>query len=454
MKVKTRWYCTNCGEEEAKWSGQCPQCQEWNTFVEKTVAPSSLNSAYVSQSCSIPPVALDSVVHDNTTRILTGIESLDRMMGEGIVKGSLTLIGGDPGIGKSTLLLQISHRLANQSLKILYVCGEESVLQTSLRAKRLEVSSSNIFLLCETNLEAIQQRVRELSPDILVIDSIQILFSSEIASSPGSVAQVREVSARLMYFSKREELTTFIIGHVTKSGEIAGPRVLEHLMDTVLYFEGDSDRQYRMIRSVKNRFGPSNELAIFSMTDSGLKEIINPSGMFLKERDNSCSGSSVTPIIEGSRTFLVEIQALATKSPYPNPMRKTTGFDSNRFSLLLAVLEKRANVRLYNTDIFISVIGGLKLTEPAADLAAALAILSSFSSKIIPVNMAFLGELGLNGEVRSAAHIEKRLKECLLMGFSRIVIPHRQLSSLPEKLKKELQIIGVRTIRDAIELLE
>ncbi|WP_213357861.1 DNA repair protein RadA [Chlamydiifrater phoenicopteri] len=454
MKIKTRWQCTNCGEEELKWSGQCSQCQEWNTLVEKTMTASPINPLPPFQTHAAPPIALDSIIHDNTTRILTDVKSFDRMMGQGVVKGSLTLIGGDPGIGKSTLLLQLSHQMAKKSLKILYVCGEESVLQTSLRAKRLGVASSNIFLLCETNLEAIQQRVQELSPHILVIDSIQILYSSEVTSPPGSVAQVREVSARLMYFSKQKELTTFIIGHVTKSGEIAGPRVLEHLMDTVLYFEGDSDRQYRMIRSVKNRFGPSNELSVFSMTDQGLKEIVNPSGMFLKERDNSCSGSSVAPIIEGSRTFLVEIQALATKSPYPNPMRKTTGFDSNRFSLLLAVLEKRANIRLYNTDIFISVIGGLRLTEPAADLAAAVAILSSFSSKIIPSNMAFLGELGLNGEIRSVAHIEKRLKECLLMGFSQVVIPHRQLHSLPEKITKELQVIGIKTIRDAIKLLD
>lgn len=449
-KIKTQWVCSQCGAKSAKWLGQCLGCSQWNTLVEERCSERS--GIFTSPMNDV--VSLNSVEYKEEDRICTGAPGWNRLLGGGVVKGSLTLLGGEPGIGKSTLLLQASANYANLGYKVLYVCGEESVAQTSLRARRLQISSDNIFLFPETNFDNIQQQITMLSPDILVVDSIQIIFDPSLQSAPGSVAQVREVTAELMRIAKQFQITTFVVGHVTKSGDIAGPKVLEHLVDTVLYFEEVSHINYRMIRSVKNRFGPTNELLILSMNKNGLSEVANPSGMFLQEKTCENPGSVIIPIIEGSETLLVEVQGLASKSMFSNPLRKTSGFDQNRFSLLLAVLEKRAQVKLYASDFFLSIAGGLKITEPAADLGAALAIVSSLYNRKPPANYTFTGEIGLGGEIRRVTHLEKRIKESKIMGFKGIVIPEGQVGGLSSELRNQFDIRGVKTITDAIQLLQ
>lgn len=447
-KHKIVWNCCECGTHFPKWLGQCPVCLQWNTLVEE---PTIERRGLLPQTTA---VSLASVKLSHEERLYIDAPGWNRLLGGGAVRGSLTLIGGEPGIGKSTLLLQISAQFAKTNLKVLYVCGEESITQTSLRAKRLGITHSGIYLLPETNLEVIQQQVEAHIPDVLVIDSIQILFTPQVHSSPGSVAQVREVTSELMRLAKQRHITTFIVGHVTKSGEIAGPKVLEHLVDTVLYFEGNSHANYRMVRSVKNRFGPTNELLIFSMHADGLREVSNPSGLFLQEKTMESTGSVIVPIVEGSETLLVEVQALASPTPFSNPIRKTTGFDSNRFSLLLAVIEKRANVKLRASDVFLSIAGGLKITQPSADLGAALAVISSLSNRLPLDNCTFTGEIGLGGEIRRVANIERQIQESKLMGFRRMVIPYGQLKCLPPELTNNLDIRGIKTIRDAIHLLQ
>ncbi|WP_375793245.1 DNA repair protein RadA [Chlamydia sp. 12-01] len=449
-KIKTQWTCNECGTNTPKWLGQCPGCLQWNTFIEEHVSPSQNGRRPRSQAIA---VSLNTIELREEERLCVGEPGWDRILGGGAVRGSLTLLGGDPGIGKSTLLLQISAKFANRGLKVLYVCGEESVTQTSLRAQRLQISNANIYLFPETNLDDIKQQIAKLNPNILIIDSIQIVFNPVLHSSPGSVAQVREVTSELMHIAKQSQITTFVIGHVTKSGEIAGPRVLEHLVDTVLYFEGNSHANYRMIRSVKNRFGPTNELLILSMHTDGLKEVTNPSGLFLQEKITETTGSIIIPIIEGSETFLIEMQALASSSPFANPIRKTSGFDQNRFLLLLAVLEKRAQIKFHTADVFLSIAGGLKITEPAADLGAGLAVVSSLYNRLSPQNYTFTGEIGLGGEIRHVTHLERRLKESKLMGFEGAVIPEGQISGLSSEIKDHLDIRGVKTIKDAIRLL-
>lgn len=349
MKIKTQWTCNECGTQAPKWLGQCPGCLQWNTLVEEHVSPHQSKKRLESQATA---VSLNTIELREEERLCIGDSGWDRILGGGAVRGSLTLLGGDPGIGKSTLLLQTAAKFAHHGHKVLYVCGEESVTQTSLRARRLKISHANIYLFPETNLDDIKQQIATLKPDILIIDSIQIVYTPTLHSSPGSVAQVREVTSELMHIAKQSQISTFVIGHVTKSGEIAGPRVLEHLVDTVLYFEGNSHANYRMIRSVKNRFGPTNELLILSMHSEGLKEVTNPSGLFLQEKITETTGSAIIPIIEGSATLLIEMQALASSSPFANPIRKTSGFDQNRFLLLLAVLEKRAQIKLHTADVF------------------------------------------------------------------------------------------------------
>lgn len=401
----------------------------------------------------IEPIPLNDVSETETVRFSLGMPGLDRLTGGGIVKGALTLIGGDPGIGKSTLLLQISQKLANPRTKVLYICGEESILQTSLRAGRLGIRSSDILLFSETNFEIIRDKIVNCRPSVLIIDSIQIMYDPLICSSPGSVSQVKEITSQLLKIAKRNEITTFVIGHVTKSGDIAGPKVLEHLVDTVLYFEGDSHLNYRMIRSIKNRFGPTNELALFVMQELGLIEIVNPSAMFLKERNTEFPGSAIVPVAENSRTILVEIQALVSNSPYSNPSRKTSGFDQNRLALLLAVMEKRAKLYLHDKDVFLSIAGGLKIIEPSADLGALLSVASSLTGKIINPGFTISGEVGLGGEIRNVSGVEQRLKESILMGFSTAVLPQGQVANIPDKIKKEIEIIGVKNIKDALKFL-
>ncbi|SPN73224.1 DNA repair protein RadA,RecA-superfamily ATPases implicated in signal transduction,DNA repair protein RadA,KaiC [Chlamydia serpentis] len=450
IKPKTQWTCNQCGATTPKWLGQCPGCQTWNSLVEEYISPKRPG---IQSSSSTDAIALSSIELQEEARVFIDHAGWDRILGGGVVRGSLSLLGGDPGIGKSTLLLQVAERLASQGYKVLYVCGEESVIQTSLRAKRLKVSSSLIYLFPETNLENIKQQIANLEPDILIIDSIQIIFNPHLQSAPGSVSQVREVTAEIMHLAKNFQITTFIIGHVTKSGEIAGPRVLEHLVDTVLYFEGNSHANYRMIRSVKNRFGPTNELLILSMHEDGLKEVQNPSGLFLQEKTTSITGSMIIPIVEGSGTLLIELQALVSSSPFANPIRKTAGFDPNRFSLLLAVLEKRAQVKLFTMDVFLAITGGLKIAEPAADLGALLAVASSLYNRLPSKNYIVIGEVGLGGEVRHVAHLERRLKEGKLMGFEGAILPEGQISSLPKETRENFDLQGVKTIKDAIRLL-
>lgn len=452
-KQKNIWHCTECGQKQYKWLGQCPSCNQWNTFQEE-LEISTLSRRFESQgTLSSRPVKLHEVDLKETPRILTHIQECDRLLGGGLVPGSLTLVGGDPGIGKSTLLLQLSHALAKQGLVVLYICGEESVAQTSLRAKRLNIETDNLLLLCETNFSVIKNHIDQVNPSIVIVDSIQIVYKSDITSAPGSVTQVRETTTEFMHLAKGKGIAIFLIGHVTKSGEIAGPRVLEHLVDSVLYFEGDKQHHYRMIRVVKNRFGPTDEIAVFQMKQSGLVEVPNPSEIFLEERRKDSIGSVIIPTLEGSRPILIEVQALVTDTVFSTPSRRSTGLDQNRLALLLAVLEKRMGYHLHKCDVFVSIAGGLKITEPAIDLGIILASASSMQNRILDPETSVVGEVGLGGEVRSVSRIESRLKEAIHMGFSRCIIPKRNLKGICEDLQKKIKIHGVEFVEEAIDVL-
>lgn len=452
-KQKSAWFCSDCGHKQVKWAGQCPSCNLWNTLQEE-LEISSLPRRFEAQSEQISrPVKINEVKHQDTPRILTHIGEFDRLIGGGVVPGSLTLVGGDPGIGKSTLLLQLSHSLAKQGLVVLYVCGEESVDQTSLRAHRLNIQNDHLYLLSETNFSIIKSHIDQVQPNVLIIDSIQIVYKSEISSAPGSVSQVRETTAEFMHLAKGRKIATFLIGHVTKSGEIAGPRVLEHLVDTVLYFEGDKQQNYRMIRVVKNRFGPTDEIAMFQMKHSGLSEVPNPSEIFLEERRKEISGSVIIPTLEGSRPILIEVQALVTDTVFSTPSRRSTGIDQNRLALLLAVLEKRMGYQLHRCDVFVSVAGGLRIFEPAIDLGILLAAASSMQNRILDSETTVVGEVGLGGEVRSVHRIESRLKEAINMGFQRCIIPKRNVKGISEDLRKKIYIHGVEFVEEAVHAL-
>lgn len=449
-KQKTVWYCSECGNKEVKWQGQCSACTKWNTMQEE-VEISTPRRFEAQIAAPSRPYKLQEIKLDNTPRILTHINEFDRLIGGGIVPGSLTLVGGDPGIGKSTLLLQLSCALAKQGLIVLYVCGEESVEQTSLRAHRLGIQSDNLLLLCETNFTYIKSQIDQIKPDILIVDSIQIVYKSELTSSPGSVTQVRETTTEFMHIAKGHGIATFLIGHVTKSGEIAGPRVLEHLVDTVLYFEGDKQLYLRMIRVVKNRFGPTDEIAVFQMKTEGLVEVSNPSEIFLEERRKELCGSVIIPTIEGSRPIMIEIQALVTETYFPSPSRRCTGIDQNRLALLLAVLEKRAGYQLHKCDVFVSIAGGLRIVEPAIDLGILLASASSMRNKRIDPGTTVVGEVGLGGEVRSVPRLESRLKEAIHMGFKRCIVPKRNIKGISEEIQKKIHIQGVEMVEEAID---
>lgn len=453
VKQKSVWYCSDCGHKQLKWLGQCPSCTKWNSFQEELELP-SLPRRFEAQTL-IPnrPVKLKEIRLNDLPRILTHINECDRLLGGGLVPGSLTLVGGDPGIGKSTLLLQLSYSLAKQGLTVLYICGEESVDQTSLRAHRLGIQTDNLFLLCETNFSLIKAQIDQLNPDILIVDSIQIVYKSEISSAPGSVSQVRETTTEFMHLAKGRGISIFLIGHVTKSGEIAGPRVLEHLVDTVLYFEGDKQHHYRMIRVVKNRFGPTDEIAVFQMKQSGLVEVPNPSEIFLEERRKENIGSVIIPTLEGSRPILIEVQALVTETVFSTPSRRCTGLDQNRFALLLAVLEKRMGYQMHKCDVFVSVAGGLRITEPAIDLGLLLASASSMRCRVIDPETIIVGEVGLGGEVRSVPRIESRLKEAIHMGFKRCIIPQRNVKGISEEIRQKITIQGVEYVEEAINAL-
>lgn len=451
MKSKTKsvWYCSECGGKQLKWAGQCPTCHAWNTLQEEIEIKSPPRfSAQPTQSSR--PVKLKEVKTAATPRIQTKINEFDRLIGGGVVPGSLSLIGGEPGIGKSTLMLQLSQAFANLGLTVLYVSGEESIEQTSLRAQRLGIESDHLLILSETNFAHIKSQIDHVQPDVMIVDSIQIVYKSEITSAPGSVSQVRENTNEFMHIAKGYGISTYLIGHVTKSGEIAGPRILEHLVDTVLYFEGDKQNNYRMIRVVKNRFGPTDEIAVFQMQQTGLIEVPNPSHLFLEERSKEMAGSVVIPTLEGSRPILIEAQALVTETVFSTPSRRTTGIDSNRLALLLAVLEKKMGYQMHRCDVFVSVAGGMKITEPGVDLGLLLAVASSMRNCKVDPQTTVVGEVGLGGEIRAVPRVESRIKEAIHMGFKRCIIPQRNLKGLPEEFTKQITIQGAEVVEQAI----
>lgn len=447
-KLKVEFACTACGASSPKWVGKCPGCGEWNTLVEEVAAASPRQRAGVPEFPSSRPVALADVEESGASRVSCGIAEFDRVMGGGVVSASATLLGGDPGIGKSTILLQAARGLSGHGRPVLYVSGEESEAQVKLRASRLGVSGDGIYLMSETSLERILSAASDLSPAVLIVDSIQTVFSADLPGAPGSVGQVRECAARLTFFGKKAGISVFLVGHVTKEGAIAGPRVLEHIVDTVLYFEGEKGHPYRILKAVKNRFGSTNEIGVFEMRAEGLTEVADPSGMFLSERSGDTSGTLVFPAIEGTRPLLVEVQALVSQSFLAMPRRTTLGADFNRVILLCAILERKAGVSLYNQDVFVNVAGGIRVDEPAADLALACAVAGSFRDRVVPPGTAVFGEVGLGGEVRAVPMAEMRINEAAKMGFTRVVLPASNAERLSAKFPIEL--LPVRHVKDAL----
>ena len=453
-KIATIFVCNECGYESSKWLGKCPACNEWNSFVEeKQITGSSGKSKSTKDKQEAAEVVLLKNVEKNeTTRISTGIAELDRVLGGGFVNGSLTLLGGEPGIGKSTLILQICNNInVGENGKILYVSGEESAEQIKIRADRLGIHNDNILFLAETDIDNIEVSLENTGAKFVIIDSVQTMYSDEISSSPGSVSQVREITARIMKMCKKKGITTIIIGHVTKDGNIAGPRVLEHMVDTVLYIEGERYFSYRILRGVKNRFGSTNEIGMFEMQDKGLIEVSNPSKILLSDSDENPSGTAIVVSAEGTRALLVEIQALTTQTLFGIPRRNANGIDYNRLTLLMAVLEKRGNLNLGQQDVYINLVGGIKINEPALDLGIIAATASAYKNISIPKDVAMFGEVGLTGEVRNVNMVEKRLKEVEKLGFKKCIIPESNKKLLKEKFK--LDIIGVRNINEAMKCL-
>ena len=487
-KAKSVFVCSECGYEAPKWMGKCPSCGSWNTFYEEKLEATSSSGNVVKLRKSEKPRKLNSVEGRDEIRTKTGYEEVDRVLGGGLVKGSLVLLGGEPGIGKSTLILQLCNKLAgsynksdsngNRIVKsdnklasegdktagegdktagdenrgiVLYVSGEESAEQVKLRADRLNINNDNIMFLGETDIDAIETQILDIKPKLVIIDSIQTMFSNEITSAPGTVSQVREITARIMKCCKQNQITTIIIGHVTKEGNIAGPRILEHMVDTVLYLEGERYFSYRILRSVKNRFGSTNEIGMFEMKNEGMCEVTNPSSVLISEDSEEVPGACIVCSLEGTRPLLVELQALTTTSIYGIPKRTGNGIDFNKIALLIAVLEKRARMNLGNQDVYLNVVSGMKINEPAIDLGIAAVIASSFKSVYIPKNTAIIGEVGLTGEIRAVNMIDKRLKEAQRLGIKRIIIPQNNAKLLKESYK--LDIIGVKNINEALRAL-
>ncbi len=449
-KVQTRYVCQSCGTQSPRWIGKCPNCGEWNTFSEEIVSRVQTKRMRGSLSESVQPVPMTEVDRVDNERIKTGLEEFDRVLGGGLVLGSVCLLGGDPGIGKSTLMMQVASNLKDHV--VLYITGEESVKQIKLRSERLRFPpSKNLLLLAETNMELINDVISRGEPDFVIVDSIQTMYRPELESAPGSVSQVRESTALLMRFAKTKGGSVFIVGHVTKEGVIAGPRVIEHMVDTVLQFEGERHYSFRILRAVKNRFGSTNEIGIFEMHDTGLREVKNPSEVFLSERSYGASGSTVVASLEGTRPILVEVQALVTPTTYGMPQRTSTGFDYRRLSLLLAVLEKRVGLHLGNYDVFVNVAGGVKIDEPAVDLGIAVSIASSLRDIPVDSQSVAVGEIGLGGEIRTINQIEKRILEAKKLGFKRIIIPKNNLRGL--KVNGEIEIVGVDRVNQAMEEL-
>ncbi|MGQ0541303.1 MAG: DNA repair protein RadA [Blastocatellia bacterium] len=451
----TIFVCQNCGAQSRKWLGQCPDCGEWNSLVEERFRPTAqaaaAGSSYVSRFRETSPVAFTAIESQDEARTSSGIEEFDRVLGGGIVAGSLVLIGGAPGIGKSTIVLQIADKLSQNGAKVLYVSGEESERQIKMRGERIGTAAENLFLLPETNLQSILAETDKLRPDLIIVDSIQTVFSEKIESAPGSVSQVRDVAGQFMMFAKQTGTSVFLTGHVTKEGSIAGPKTLEHIVDTVLYFEGDRHHNHRIIRATKNRFGAANEIGVFEMTNTGLIPVGNPSELFLQERPEGASGSVVTVCMEGTRPMLVEVQALVSGNKSASGRRMAQGFDYNRTSLLIAVLEKRLGFQLAGDDVFINIAGGLEVDEPAADLGVIAAIASSFRNLQIAPETAVFGEVGLTGEVRGVLQAQARAREAQTLGFKKLIIPESNKKGLEKLLG--VRVLGVRNLEEALDEL-
>ncbi|MCH5275194.1 MAG: DNA repair protein RadA [Lachnospiraceae bacterium] len=452
-KRATSFFCSNCGYESPKWLGQCPGCREWNTFVEEPTGTAALKKSSVRTDGSFKqqPAVLSEIAMREDERVSTGIGELDRVLGGGIVQGSLTLVGGDPGIGKSTLLLQMCRFLALAGHKVLYISGEESLKQIKMRAERIGTFNDNLLLYCETNLEIIEETIRQYTPEMVIIDSIQTMFNENVSAAPGSVSQVRESTGILLRLAKGMGISVFIVGHVTKEGTVAGPRVLEHMVDTVLYFEGDRHASYRILRGVKNRFGSTNEIGVFEMLEEGLKEVENPSEYMLSGRPKDACGCIVACSMEGTRPLMIEIQALVCHSSFGIPRRQATGTDFNRVNLLMAVLEKRLGLQMSGCDAYVNIAGGMRIQEPAVDLGIVLALVSSFKNRSIDEKMMVFGEVGLSGEVRAVSMADKRVQEAKKLGFTTCVLPKANADVLKET--KGIRIVGVSGVQDAIDLI-
>ena len=459
-KGKTLFFCKECGYESAKWMGQCPGCREWNTFVEEPAERRPAGNRRGMEGTfsggglrpgTAKPACLDEISVEENDRMKTGFEELDRVLGSGIVAGSLVLVGGDPGIGKSTLLLQVCRNLAGAGKKVLYISGEESLKQIKMRASRIGRVTGDLKFLCETNLDLIREVIREEKPDAAVIDSIQTMFREEVSSAPGSVSQVRESTNLLMQLAKSQGVAVFIVGHVTKEGMVAGPRVLEHMVDTVLYFEGDRSDTYRILRGVKNRFGSTNEIGVFEMGEEGLREVKNPSEFLLSGRPEDASGAAVACLMEGTRPILLEVQALVTATSFGMPRRTAAGTDYNRVNLLMAVLEKRCRYEMSRYDAYVNIAGGMRMNEPALDLAIVMALVSSLKDRAIDPKTVIFGEVGLSGEVRGVSMAEQRVNEAMKLGFETCILPQICL----ERMKKtdQIRLIGVKNVREAIGLI-
>ncbi|HBF4439259.1 TPA: DNA repair protein RadA [Clostridioides difficile] len=450
-KIKTKYVCQSCGYETAKWLGKCPECTKWNTFVEEVDQKNTKKEVFIIDKSSSKPVSINSIESKEEERFTTDINELDRVLGGGIVKGSLVLVGGDPGIGKSTLLIQVSSNVANLGKTVLYITGEESESQIKMRAKRLGINSENLYIFAENNLSIIESYLESVNPELIILDSIQTVFSPEISSAPGTVSQIKEGTSKFMKISKKMGISTFIVGHVTKEGSLAGPKLLEHMVDTVLYFEGERYNTYRLVRAVKNRFGSTNELGVFEMRDLGLVELDNPSKILISEKPKDVAGSVIISTVEGTRPMLLELQALVSPTSFGIPKRTSTGVDYNRVGMLLAVLEKRVGLQIQNQDVYINIVGGIKINEPSIDLGIAISVASSFRNIPIDEDIAVTGEVGLTGEVRAVSFIEKRIAECKKLGFKKIVVPRSNYDVIKDT--KGIEIWPVDNLRQAINIV-
>lgn len=449
--ARTIYRCQACGHQVPRWMGKCPECGQWDSFAEEAAQGGATGAGHRGRASRSEPVPMDAVELEGEERVLTGVAEFDRVLGGGIIAGSLVLIGGDPGIGKSTLLLQVLQVLAKNGRRVFYVSGEESVRQLKMRSRRLAPEAPGMYVLSEIDIDAVIETASEQKPDALVIDSIQTMFSKDVASAPGSVSQVREATMKLMVMAKQTGIPAFLVGHVTKEGAIAGPRLMEHMVDTVLYFEGDQNHVFRILRAVKNRFGSTNEIGVFEMKASGLEEVANPSAVFLSERAANAPGSVVAACMEGTRPILVEIQALVSSAGYGTPRRTVLGLDYNRVSLLVAVMEKKLGLNVAGQDIFMNVAGGVRVSEPAVDLGIIAAVASSFLDRPLPEGMMLLGEVGLTGEVRGISHLGPRIAEVEKMGFTRCIVPRGSLKQA--RSSKGIELIGINRLPEVMEIL-